>query len=123
MSGETGLNRLIATMRPELRDGTYVFVTVPFDDADPVGLGAVMSFREDEGGHHDRSRAGSFSSRAYGVLLLPHGHADGSFGPRRGRIPCSGHNALGCGWHQRERGVGLLSRPSLHPSGTGGRGG
>ena len=49
MSGETDLNRLIATMRPELRDGTYVFVTVPLDAAEPVGFGAVMSFREDEG--------------------------------------------------------------------------
>jgi hypothetical protein len=34
---------------PELRDGTYVFVTMPLDGADPDGLGAVMSFREDEG--------------------------------------------------------------------------
>jgi hypothetical protein len=49
MSGETDLNKLIASMRPELRDGTYVFVTMPFDGADPVGLGAVMSFREAEG--------------------------------------------------------------------------
>jgi hypothetical protein len=49
MSGETDLNRLIASMHPELRDGTYVFVTVPLDGADAVGLGAVMSFREDEG--------------------------------------------------------------------------
>ena len=49
MSGETDLNKLIATMHPELRDGTYVFVTVPPDGADPVGLGAVMSFREAEG--------------------------------------------------------------------------
>lgn len=39
MSGETDLNRLIASMRPELRDGTYVFVTLPLDDADPVGRG------------------------------------------------------------------------------------
>ena len=49
MSGETDLNKLIASMRPELRDGTYVFVSMPVDGADPVGLGAVMSFREDEG--------------------------------------------------------------------------
>jgi uncharacterized protein len=49
MSGETDLNKLIASMHPELRDGTYVFVTMPLDDADPVGLGAVMSFRENEG--------------------------------------------------------------------------
>jgi hypothetical protein len=27
----------------------YVFVTMPLDGADPVALGAVMSFREDEG--------------------------------------------------------------------------
>jgi hypothetical protein len=49
MSGESDLNKLIASMHPELRDGTYVFVTMPFDDADSVGLGAVMSFREAEG--------------------------------------------------------------------------
>jgi hypothetical protein len=44
MSGETDLNKLIASMHPELRDGTYVFVTMPLDGADPDGLGAVMSF-------------------------------------------------------------------------------
>jgi hypothetical protein len=49
MSGETDLNKLFASMHPELRNGTYVFVTMPLDGADPVGLEAVMSFREDEG--------------------------------------------------------------------------
>ena len=49
MSGETDLNKLIASMHPELRDGSYVFVTMPLGDADPVGLGAVMSFHEAEG--------------------------------------------------------------------------
>jgi uncharacterized protein len=49
MSGETDLNKLIATMHPELRDGTYVFVTMPLDKADSGRLEAVMSFREDEG--------------------------------------------------------------------------
>jgi hypothetical protein len=49
MSGETDLNKLIATMRPELGDGTYVFVRMPLDGADPVGLRAAMSFREGEG--------------------------------------------------------------------------
>jgi uncharacterized protein len=49
MSGETDLNKLIATMRPELRGGTYVFVTVSPGDANAFGLGAVMSFLEDEG--------------------------------------------------------------------------
>ena len=49
MSGETDLNELIATMYPELRDGIYVFVTMPLDGADPVALGAAMSFREEKG--------------------------------------------------------------------------
>jgi len=49
MSGETDLNKLIASMQSELRGGTYVFVTIPLDDANPDGLGAVMSFREAEG--------------------------------------------------------------------------
>jgi hypothetical protein len=33
----------------QLRDGAYVFVTMPLGGADPVGLGAVMWFCEDEG--------------------------------------------------------------------------
>src|SRR5690349_16219737 len=49
MSGETDLSRLLATMRPKLRDETYVFVTVPADAAVPEGLQVLMSFREDEG--------------------------------------------------------------------------
>jgi hypothetical protein len=49
MSGETDLNKLIASMRPEFHDGIYVFVTTPLDVADPVGLGPVMSFHEAEG--------------------------------------------------------------------------
>ncbi len=49
MSGETDLRRLIATMRPELREGVYVFVTVPRGDQVPSGLDPVMWFREDEG--------------------------------------------------------------------------
>jgi hypothetical protein len=49
MSGETDLNTLLATMSPELRGGTYMFVTVPLDTAVSTKLNAVMSFREDEG--------------------------------------------------------------------------
>jgi hypothetical protein len=49
MSGETDLNKLLATMRPELRGGIYVFVTVPSNTTVPGGLEAVMSLREDEG--------------------------------------------------------------------------
>ena len=123
MSGETDLSKLIATMRPELRDGTYVFVTMPLDGADPVGLEAVMSFREAEGvtmivPEHAASAAG-----LVGGLPLPHGYADGSFSPGRRRLPGGDHDALGCGWDFRERGVRLLSRPSLRPGGTGGRDG
>ena len=47
MSGESDLNKRIATIRPELRGGTYVFVTVSPGGANPLGLGAVMSFLED----------------------------------------------------------------------------
>ena len=47
MSSETGLNKRIATIRPELRGGTCVFVTVSPGGATPLGLGAVMSFPED----------------------------------------------------------------------------
>ena len=46
MSGETGLNKRIATIRPELRGGTCVFVRVSPGGANPLGLGAVMSFPE-----------------------------------------------------------------------------
>jgi hypothetical protein len=49
MSGETDLNKLLATMRPELQGGTYVFVTLPLNVTVSDGLEAVMSFREDEG--------------------------------------------------------------------------
>jgi hypothetical protein len=49
VSGETDLNKLLATMRPELRGGIYVFVTVPSNTAVPAGFEAVMSFSEDEG--------------------------------------------------------------------------
>lgn len=49
MSGETSLNRLLASMQPRLQDAIYVFATVP-DWADlPAGLEAVMTFREAEG--------------------------------------------------------------------------
>ena len=45
MSGGTDLNKLLATMSPGLRGGTYVFVTVPSNATVPGGLEAVMSFR------------------------------------------------------------------------------
>jgi hypothetical protein len=49
MSGETNLNRLLASMQPRLRDATYVFATVATTAELPAGLEAVMTFREAEG--------------------------------------------------------------------------
>jgi hypothetical protein len=45
-SGERDLDRLVATMRPELRSGTFVFVTVPHA---PDGIHPVAWVREQEG--------------------------------------------------------------------------
>ena len=47
MSGESDLNKRIATIRSEIRGGTCMFVTVSPGGANPLGLGAVMSFPED----------------------------------------------------------------------------
>ena len=48
MSGETDLDRLIAGMRPELRDGVFVFATLPGREV-PEGLRPCMVFEEAEG--------------------------------------------------------------------------
>jgi len=49
VSGERDLSRLIATMRPELGPGRFVFATIPHGQAVPAGLAPVMLFREAEG--------------------------------------------------------------------------
>lgn len=49
MTGETNLNNLLATMRPRLVEGTYVFVTAAAGKALPGGLDPMMTFREAEG--------------------------------------------------------------------------
>jgi hypothetical protein len=46
-AGERDLERLLATMRPELREGEYVFVSLPGDP--PPGLDPVVTVREPEG--------------------------------------------------------------------------
>lgn len=46
MAGETDLGRLLAGLDPVLRDGVYVFATLP--DVDVPGLDPVMVFAEDE---------------------------------------------------------------------------
>ncbi|MFC0401112.1 ACT domain-containing protein [Paraburkholderia rhizosphaerae] len=42
------LNQLLASMRPELNDGVYVFASVPFE-TDMGALAPVATFREKEG--------------------------------------------------------------------------
>ena len=46
MSGERDLARLLASMRPELRSGAFVFTT---SDAVPAGVEPVVTVREPEG--------------------------------------------------------------------------
>ncbi len=48
MNGETNLSVLLATMRPALNDGEYVFCTVK-DPAIAAGYDILMQFREQEG--------------------------------------------------------------------------
>ncbi|MGO4707071.1 ACT domain-containing protein [Microvirga sp. 2MCAF38] len=48
MKGETVLQRLIASMTPDLRPETYVFVTSAYPSPDLLGE-ALMFFRETEG--------------------------------------------------------------------------
>ncbi|MEK1891251.1 MAG: ACT domain-containing protein [Phyllobacterium sp.] len=49
MADETDLGELLATMRPRLLEGTYVFVTFAAGDPVPPDLDPVMRFREAEG--------------------------------------------------------------------------
>lgn len=49
MSGETNLGKLLGGMKPRLRDGIYVFASVPSGHAVPENVDPVMVFREGEG--------------------------------------------------------------------------
>jgi hypothetical protein len=49
MSGERDLETLLRTMAPELRDGVFVFCTIPRDGDIPAGVRPVLLFREYEG--------------------------------------------------------------------------
>lgn len=49
MTGETDLRTLLASMRPQLLPGTYVFATLAPGVRQPRGLDPVMMFREREG--------------------------------------------------------------------------
>lgn len=48
MTPEKDLGRLLASIEPELRPGTYVFCALG-DDEPPAGLAFLMLFREPEG--------------------------------------------------------------------------
>ncbi|UVC09363.1 ACT domain-containing protein [Rhizobium sp. TH2] len=48
MAGETNLEKLLASMEPSLRDGDFVFATVPGKSV-PPGLNPIGTFIEDEG--------------------------------------------------------------------------
>jgi hypothetical protein len=49
VTGETDLDRLLASMDPELRPGVYVFATLAPGVAATEGTAPVMQFREAEG--------------------------------------------------------------------------
>ena len=49
MSGETNLQKLLASMTPQLLAETYVFATLAPGIPVPAGLDPVMQFREHEG--------------------------------------------------------------------------
>ncbi|WP_259781639.1 ACT domain-containing protein [Aestuariispira ectoiniformans] len=49
MTGETNLEKLIASMEPVLRPGEFVFMTFPFGERVPNALEPVMLFHEAEG--------------------------------------------------------------------------
>ncbi len=49
MAGETDLTQLLKTMQPRLREGEYVFFTLPNTTTCPPHLDPVGYFKEDEG--------------------------------------------------------------------------
>ena len=49
MSGERNLDVLIEGMKPELRDGVFVFCTIAADAEIPAAINPLLMFREPEG--------------------------------------------------------------------------
>lgn len=49
MPGETDLQKLLASMAPDLHPGVFVFATLPPEAPRPTGIDPVMTFREREG--------------------------------------------------------------------------
>ncbi|MBD2233047.1 ACT domain-containing protein [Phormidium tenue] len=73
MPGETNLTRLLSSMQPTLREGEYVFCTLPSlngQDLDPLGF-----FREEEGmtlilPRHQAEAAGLPYSAVFAMITL-----------------------------------------------------
>ncbi|MBP1873668.1 hypothetical protein J2Z19_003387 [Ensifer adhaerens] len=82
MAGETDLAKLLATMAPVLFPQTYVYCTVPHDEAQRyMTLEPLATYREDEGV----------------TLILERPAADAadlSYGPLLARITLNVHSAL-----------------------------
>ena len=49
MPGENDLAKLLQNMKPEMRDGVFVFCSIPFDKEIPAAFRPVHIFREREG--------------------------------------------------------------------------
>lgn len=81
MSGVSDLTQLLAQMRPQLRPGTYVFLT--FDEAVPETLHPIMTFREDEAftvivaEHEAVALNHSYESAFAWISLSVHGDLEG----------------------------------------------
>lgn len=73
MTGETNLTRLLSSMQPTLREGEYVFCTLPTlagHDLDPIGF-----FKEEEGltvilSRHQAEAAGLPYSAVFAMITL-----------------------------------------------------
>lgn len=121
MTGETDLQRLLASMTPQLLPDVHVFATLAPGTAVPDGLDPVMQFREREGltliVSEDQAKvaglAGTFRCRM--ITLDIHSSLDR-------RLSGRNHDAARRCRHGRQSSLGLLSRPSVRPGGAGGRG-
>ena len=114
MSGEADLAVLLASMAPELHDGSYVFVV----GEGPEGReDAVVTVAEAEGTTWvlPRERADelglSYGFVASWITLRVHSALDAV------GLTAAFATALTPGGHQRQRGRGVLPRPPLRPRG------
>ncbi len=82
MIGERDLDALLRNMKPEMRQGTFVFCTVPPNEPVPAAVSPLLTFREQEGTtlvilREEAERAGlryAFASRL--ITLTVHSALD-----------------------------------------------